>query len=153
MTRERRASDARDDEGEEEETVRDGTRASRARGGTRGRADATGNERPRGFVFARDVPVDARGRLTVNDPSRAQPRKGIHPLLHTLTLVATDGSTTRVPTTVKALGNLSFLSLDATNHPAYTGKVIKGPATGQAAKFKRKFDFLSDSSASAGTKK
>ena len=84
---------------------------------------------------------------------RAQPRKGIHPLLHTLTLVATDGSTTRVPTTVKALGNLSFLSLDATNHPAYTGKVIKGPATGQAAKFKRKFDFLSDSSASAGTKK
>mgnify|MGYP003309215436 CR=1 FL=1 len=123
MTRERRASDARGDEGEEEETVRDGTRASRARGGRRGRADATGNERPRGFVFARDVPVDARGRLTVNDPSRAQPRKGIHPLLHTLTLVATDGSTTRVPTTVKALGNLSFLSLDATNHPAYTGTV------------------------------
>jgi len=51
------------------------------------------------------------------------------------------------------LGNLLFLSVDATNHPAYTGKVIKGPATGQAAKFKRKFDFLSDSSsASAGTK-
>jgi len=90
----------------------------------------------------------------VLDPSRAQPRKGIHPLLHTLTLVATNGSTTRVPTTVKALGNLLFLSVDATNHPAYTGKVIKGPATGQAAKFKRKFDFLSDSSsASAGTKK
>ena len=55
-----------------------------------------------------------------------------------------NGSTRRVPTTVKQLGDYLFLTLDANNHPAYTGKVIKGPATGQAAKFKRKFDFLTN---------
>lgn len=49
-----------------------------------------------------------------------------------------------MPTTVKQLGDYLFLTLDANNHPAYTGKVIKGPATGQAAKFKRKFDFLTN---------
>ena len=74
--------------------------------------------------------------------SRAQPRKGIHPLLHKLTIVATNGATHRVRTSVKQLGDYLFLTLDANNHPAYTGRVIKGPATGQAAKFKRKFDFL-----------
>jgi len=58
--------------------------------------------------------------------------------------VATNGATRRVPTTVKQLGDYLFLTLDANNHPAYTGKVIKGPATGQAAKFKRKFDFLTN---------
>lgn len=75
-------------------------------------------------------------------PRRAQPRKGIHPLLHKLTVVATNGATHRVRTSVKQLGDYLFLALDANNHPAYTGRVIKGPATGQAAKFKRKFDFL-----------
>ena len=33
-----------------------------------------------------------------------------------------------MPTTVKQLGDYLFLTLDANNHPAYTGKVIKGPA-------------------------
>ena len=75
-------------------------------------------------------------------PRRAQPRKGIHPLLHKLTVVATNGATHRVRTSVKQLGDYLFLALDANNHPAYTGRVVKGPATGQAAKFKRKFDFL-----------
>ena len=65
-------------------------------------------------------------------------------MLHKLTVVATNGATYRVNTPVKQLGDLLFLTLDANNHPAYTGKVIKGPATGQPAKFNRKFDFLSD---------
>ena len=45
---------------------------------------------------------------------------------------------------MKQLGDYSFLALDVNNHPAYTGKVVKGPAVGQEAKFKRRFDFLSD---------
>lgn len=45
---------------------------------------------------------------------------------------------------MKQLGNALFLTLDEHNHPAYQGREVKSAATGQAAKFKRKFDFLSN---------
>lgn len=67
--------------------------------------------------------------------------------------MATNGATHRVRTTVKQLGDLLFLTLDSNNNPAYTGKVVKTAATGQAAKFKRNFEFLLDGFNRPGKKK
>lgn len=64
--------------------------------------------------------------------------------MHALTVVCTNGSTRRSLSPVKQLGNALFLTLDEHNHPAYQGREVKSAATGQAAKFKRKFDFLSN---------
>ena len=36
-----------------------------------------------------------------------------------------------------------FLAADQDTHPAWTGKKAASIATGQAAKFKKRFDFLS----------
>lgn len=54
---------------------------------------------------------------------------------------------------MKQLGDALFLTLDEHNHPAYQGREVKSAATGQAAKFKRKFDFLSNAALGLRKKK
>jgi ribosomal protein L31 len=54
---------------------------------------------------------------------------------------------------VKHEKNTYFLQHDHDTHVTWTGKHVAAAATGQVAKFKRRFDFLSAANAVLGSKK
>jgi ribosomal protein L31 len=71
-------------------------------------------------------------------------------LLYRITVVGTKGGTFPLFSAVKHKAQSYFLQQD---HDTWTGKVVESAATGQVAKFKRRFDFLSAANAVVGKKK
>lgn len=66
-------------------------------------------------------------------------KRGIHPLMNTMTLVLRNGATIQVQSILKATRPMR-LQIDTTSHPTWTGE--KTSLTGQdgrAAEFMRKF--------------
>jgi|Transcript_1932 ribosomal protein L31 len=80
-------------------------------------------------------------------------KKGLHPLLYRITVVGTKGGTFPLFSAVKHKAQSYFLQQDHDTHVTWTGKVVESAATGQVAKFKRRFDFLSAANAVVGKKK
>lgn len=76
-------------------------------------------------------------------PSTPQAKKGLHPLLYRVTVVGTKGGTFPSWSTVKQKAGKYFLAADHDTHSLWSGKKVAQAATGQVAKFKRRFDFLS----------
>ena len=66
-------------------------------------------------------------------------KKGIHPLLHRLRVVTSQGASTRVWSTMKARNDTLFLQSDPSNHPAWTGKAQVVVKAGRYAKFLQRF--------------
>ena len=93
--------------------------------------------------------------LTLNKPLALfrQAKKGLHPLLYRITVVGTKGGTFPLLSAVKHKGDSYFLQHDHDTHVAWTGKHVAAAATGQVAKFKRRFDFLYAANAVIGKKK
>ena len=84
--------------------------------------------------------------------TKTQAKKGLHPLLYRITVVGTKGGTFPLLSAVKHKGDSYFLQHDHDTHVAWTGKHVAAAATGQVAKFKRRFDFLSAANAVIGKK-
>ena len=72
-----------------------------------------------------------------------QAKKGLHPLLYRITVVGTKGGTFPILSTVQQKASKYFLSADQDTHSLWSGKKVITAATGQVAKFKKRFDFLS----------
>jgi len=67
------------------------------------------------------------------------PRRGIHPLMQRLRIVTAKGASFEYLGAVKAAENTIFLQNDPTTHPSWTGKELKRAATGQTAKFLKRY--------------
>ena len=76
-------------------------------------------------------------------PSHPQARKGLHPLLYRIPVVGTKGGTFPIWSSVQHKAGKYFQSADQDTNAVWTGKKVAVAATGQVAKFKRRFDFLS----------
>ena len=72
-----------------------------------------------------------------------QAKKGLHPLLYRITVVGTKGGTFPIFSAVQQKGSKLFLQADQDTHSLWSGKKVVSAATGQVAKFKKRFDFLS----------
>ena len=70
-------------------------------------------------------------------------KKGLHPLLYRITVVGTKGGTFPIFSAVQQKGSKLFLQADQDTHSLWSGKKVVSAATGQVAKFKKRFDFLS----------
>ena len=99
------------------------------------------------FLFASILSVV----LTPSPHPVPQAKKGLHPLLYRITVVGTKGGTFPIFSAVQQKGSKLFLQADQDTHSLWSGKKVVSAATGQVAKFKKRFDFLS--SATIGKKK
>ncbi|BDA45314.1 probable 50S ribosomal protein L31 [Coccomyxa sp. Obi] len=65
-------------------------------------------------------------------------KRGIHPLVNTMTLVLRNGATIQVESILKATRPMR-LQIDTTSHPTWTGEKTMTGQDGRAADFMRKF--------------
>lgn len=71
------------------------------------------------------------------------PKKGIHPILHTMTYVMKNGASRQVLTT-KKMALPYILNQDTTTHPYWTGKTstLEEGQEGSLARFRKRFGNL-----------
>jgi ribosomal protein L31 len=101
---------------------------------------------------ASPTPPDADDLLS-RRPPQFQPRKGIHPLLYRISIVGTKGATFPWLSAVPFKAGKFFCQTDQDTHVLWTGKKEVKAATGQVAKFKRRFDYLSEAELPGGNKR
>jgi large subunit ribosomal protein L31 len=66
-------------------------------------------------------------------------KKDIHPQLHELKVVMTDGSEYTTRSTLNMQGEKMTLAVDPKNHPAYTGKMRNLDTAGRGEKFAARY--------------
>lgn len=66
-------------------------------------------------------------------------KKGIHPDVHEITVVMTDGTSYQTRSTWGKAGDTLKLDIDSKSHPAWTGVHRLIDSGGQLAKFNKRF--------------